>query len=355
MKDFDTRTYNVADFVEWEQRNQLELSPDFQRRSVWSQKAKSYLIDTLVRGKPIPKLLITQNIKDKRNIRVVVDGQQRLRAILDYIDGAFPISRAHNRQFAGYRFDRLPESVQNDLMKYEIGVDLLYDLPYADILDIFARLNTYTVKLNGQELINAKYVGYFKQLVYSLGYKYVEYFVHSGVMTKAQVARMKEAELSADLLVSMVDEIQTNKGIEQFYRTYEDDFDNIDEIEDQFDNTMSYISAIYPGKEMAETNWARYHLFYTLFTTVAHGLYGLQGTNEARRPELTPKNLRAVRTALDDISASYDRYTAEKIEQDKIPADWAQFIQRSRRATTDTGSRKGRTEFVANKLAAALD
>ena len=101
MKNFDTRVYSISDFVEWESSNLLNLSPDFQRRSVWSEKAKSYLIDTIIQGKPIPKILITQEVGARRNVRVVVDGQQRLRAILEFISGAFRISRAHNREFAG--------------------------------------------------------------------------------------------------------------------------------------------------------------------------------------------------------------------------------------------------------------
>jgi uncharacterized protein with ParB-like and HNH nuclease domain len=86
MKNFDTRVYNVSDFVEWNNRDQLQLSPDFQRRSVWSLQAKSYLVDTVIRGKPMPKLFIAQDVKDRRNIRTVVDGQQRLRSLLEYIE-----------------------------------------------------------------------------------------------------------------------------------------------------------------------------------------------------------------------------------------------------------------------------
>lgn len=354
MKKFDTRTYNVSDFAEWDSRNQLELSPDFQRRSVWSQKAKSYLVDTIIRGKPIPKLLITQEIQDRRNVRIVVDGQQRLRAILEYVAGEFPISRAHNREYAGKRFEKLPAEVQSEFMKYEIGVDLLYDLPYRDILDVFARLNTYTVKLNGQELLNAKYVGYFKQLTYELGYRYVDYWLAAKVLTKAQVTRMLEAELASDLVVSLVDAVQTNKNIEQFYRQYEDDFDNVDLIEDRFDKIMSYVAAIYPGQEMSATNWSRIHLFYTMFTVVAHAMYGLKGLEKAPRPSLTAKTVGKVRVVMDDISSRYDLYTEEKIAEEKVPKAWADFIQRSRRATTDTGARIGRALFVCQELAKAL-
>lgn len=355
MKKFDTRTYNVSDFVEWDSREQLELSPDFQRRAVWTQKAKSYLIDTIIKGKPIPKLLITQEIQDRRNVRIVVDGQQRLRAILEFVDSRFPISRAHNKELAGKRFDRLSNDLRTEFMKYEIGVDLLYDIPYKDILDIFARLNTYTVKLNGQELLNAKYVGFFKQLVYELGYRYVDYWLSAQVVTKSQVTRMVESELSSDLLVALVDGVQTNKNIEQFYRQYEEEFDKVDEAEEKFDRIMTYLSAIYPSFELSSTNWSRIHLFYTLFTVVGHGMYGLKGLEKSPRPECTTKNVGKFRVILDDISSRYDIYTEEKIAEETVPKDWADFIQKSRRATTDTGARTGRAAFVCNQLSSLLD
>ena len=124
MKNFDTRAYSISDFEEWNERELLNLSPEFQRRSVWSQKAKSYLIDTIVRGKPIPKIIIKQELSGRRNIRTVVDGQQRIRSILEFISGDFKISRAHNKEFAGYTFEKLPGDVQDDIRKYEIGVDV---------------------------------------------------------------------------------------------------------------------------------------------------------------------------------------------------------------------------------------
>ena len=70
MKNFDTKVYNVSDFTEWNSSGLLDLSPEFQRRQVWSEKAKSYLIDTLIRGNPIPKIIITQNLRQSWNVQV---------------------------------------------------------------------------------------------------------------------------------------------------------------------------------------------------------------------------------------------------------------------------------------------
>ncbi len=223
MKDFDTRVYGVSDFLEWHRNGLLELNPDFQRRAVWSEKAKSYLIDTILRGRPIPKILISTRLEKNRTVRIVVDGQQRIRAILEFINGDFAISKAHNEEFAGKRFSALAESLQREFIKYELGVDLLFDTAYENILDIFARLNSYTVTLNKQELRNANYLGYFKQACYRLGFRYVDYFIRSTVLTKAQVSRMAEAELAGDLLMALIAGVQTNKSLDQYYKKYEDD------------------------------------------------------------------------------------------------------------------------------------
>jgi len=80
--------YNVSDFLEWQRGGGLNLRPYFQRGNVWTTKSKSYLIDTLLRGYPIPiiYLQIKTDSVSLRNVRQVVDGQQRLRTILAYVD-----------------------------------------------------------------------------------------------------------------------------------------------------------------------------------------------------------------------------------------------------------------------------
>lgn len=78
--------YRVADFLEWDEKKQLILNPHFQRGLVWPPAARSYLIDSVLQRLPIPKVFMrTQvDVHTKRSIREVVDGQQRLRAIIDF-------------------------------------------------------------------------------------------------------------------------------------------------------------------------------------------------------------------------------------------------------------------------------
>lgn len=352
MKNFDARAYSIADFLEWHETELLDLSPNFQRRSVWTSKAKSYLIDTIIKGKPMPKVLITQKVEEKRNVRTVVDGQQRLRAIIEYVEDGFALSRAHNADYPNKKFSQLPIEVKESFYKYEIGVDLLYDVALEDLLDIFARINTYNVKLNSQEKLNAKYLGYFKNYAYRLGYKFVQYFLDAGVLTNFQVSRMKEAELSSDLLISIVDGVQTNKNIEGFYKKYEDMEDSPEELElaaKQFEEVMKFIGGIYSANDLRNTNWKRIHFFYSLFNAIYHGLYGLKDFNSCVRPKIKKDNISVLRVRLDDISARYDDYTAKDYRGD-IPRNYKTFIDNSRRATTDTAVRKSRAKFICEEL-----
>src|SRR5258706_13558860 len=77
-------------------QGQLLLAPEFQRHSVWPRAAKAYLIDSILNDRPIP-LLFLQRVSSAQNGRPgysVIDGQQRLRAIFEYMDGRFSLTES---------------------------------------------------------------------------------------------------------------------------------------------------------------------------------------------------------------------------------------------------------------------
>lgn len=226
MKNFDSRTYSVNDFREWNDRKELELQPKFQRRNVWSDKARSYLIDTIIRSKPIPKLFIRQDIdaKTKRTVREVVDGQQRLRTIFSFLEDGFKLNKTHSAEYGGKFFSELPDDVQTGILKYELSVDLLLDAPDKEVLDIFARLNSYAVKLNSQELRNATWFGAFKTISYTLALEYASFWSSNTIFSDNQILRMAEAELVSELVIAMKDGIKGRKAIDAYYKQYDDDF-----------------------------------------------------------------------------------------------------------------------------------
>jgi hypothetical protein len=346
MKNFDSRIYSIADFMEWDRNHQLELNPRFQRRSVWSENAKSYLMDSIVRGRPIPKIFIRQKLSPTTQIALkeVVDGQQRLRAILSYLKDGFVIMKKHNADYGGLYFSQLDEDTQSNILNYEISVDLLINVSDVEVLDIFGRLNSYAYNLNEQERINSNHFGPFKTLADRIGHKYYGFWVQNGILTDAQVLRMGDVTLVADMLIATIEGIKSKKQIKSFYDQYEGSFPHDNEaLEQSFDLTMKIISDLL-GESFRTGEFQRIHIFYTLFTSVFHLQYGLKGMDLPREP-LTPARYPRVRTALEGVEAIFQAEDVRELQRDE-----AQFLQDSRRATTDAKVRARRTEFMVSRM-----
>ena len=95
--------YTIHDFLSWKSSSQLAISPRFQRRKVWGDAARSYLIDTLIIGFPVPPLYIrlTKVKGQSLPVREIVDGQQRMSAAIDFVEGKFSLSANLHSPYAG--------------------------------------------------------------------------------------------------------------------------------------------------------------------------------------------------------------------------------------------------------------
>ncbi|RQH08698.1 DUF262 domain-containing protein [Bradyrhizobium sp. RP6] len=347
MKSFDSRVYSINDFVEWDKHKQLILNPTFQRRAVWSDKAKSFLMDTIVRGKPIPKVFIRQkiNVTTKVSAREVVDGQQRLRSILSYIKDGFAIPKRMHPEYGGLLFSQLPEDVQSQILSYEIAVDLLINLPDAEILDIFGRLNSYAVILNEQEKLNANHFGAFKVLADQVGRKYYEYWIKQKILTAKEILRMAEVALVADLLIALLEGIKNRKQVARYYDRFEDSFDHDPvQVEANFDAVIVTITKLFP-EGLGETEFSRPFLFYTLFTAVAHCIHGLPNLDRPRLALTTDAMIAKARNGLDRVEELFAIKDAGQLTEQE-----QQFLQDSRRATTDPKVRERRTEYLLSLM-----
>lgn len=347
MKNFDSRTYSINDFVEWYKRNQLELSPKFQRRTVWSPQAKSYLIDTILCGKPIPKFFIrsTTDPETRVTVREMVDGQQRMRSILEFIDDGFKVRKVHNKEYGGLLFSELPIDVQKDFLNYELSVDLLIELDDGDVLDIFARLNAYSVKLNRQELLNAKYFGSFKMLVYRLSYEYTKFWENSGIFSNNNIIRMQEAALTSDIVASMAENsIVDSKNLEKVYKKYDEEFSREEELEKHYKWVMDFIGALFVHRNLKDSVFARQPLFFSLFMTLYFMKYGLNGINSTRKT-IGENNISKVQSFIDHIE--YLINDEDEVNRNQQNRDFMNSISK---ATTDERIRVVRTEYLCNTL-----
>lgn len=344
MKNFDSRTYSINDFVEWNEKKQLELSPKFQRRSVWTDTARSFLMDTIVRGKPIPKIFIRQklNPQTRESVREVVDGQQRLRTILAYLSDGFQINKRHNSKYGGLFFSQLQgidDEIQTNILNYELSVDLLVNMPDPEVLDVFSRLNSYAVILNEQEKINAQHFGPFKTLADRIAHSLNEFWLTNRILTEQQVLRMGDVTMAADLIIGLTAGIKSKKQLRSFYATYEKEFPHDpDVIEGQFRETIDVIKGVF-GNRLRESEFRRVHIFYSVFTALAHAKFGIPGIPAL--PPIVPTDYARIAISLEKVDAIFAAETIQMLSEDEL-----QFLQDSRRATTDGPVRLRRTKFL---------
>lgn len=340
--------YPISDILEWEVSKKLVITPKFQRRDVWIPKAKSFLIDTILRGMPIPPLFIRQRIDPVKqiSIREVIDGQQRLRAVLDFVKGEYPIMKVHNPDFGGSFYANLPDDVQRAFLGYKFVVNVFEDISDSDVLNIFARINTYTVKLNAQELRNAEFFGLFKQSIYLLAHQHYAFWISNKILSESQIARMGEAELVSELVVSMLGGIQQTKSadLRKFYKQYDDEFPQRETIEKQFIETIDIIADIFQGN-LSSSEFRRIPLFYSLFLVIYDAKYGLPAS-EKPRLRLVSQEVRRISGKLKELDAV--------IKSKDIPENLEQFVEFTRLSTADVGKRRYRHEFLWETILSAL-
>ena len=202
-------------------------------------------------------------------VREIVDGQQRLSAILDYLEDGFRLSASHHQEYGKLFFSQLPVSIQREFLDYEVSADLLIDASDSEVLDIFARLNSYSVRLNAQEKLNAEYIGEFKQSAYLLANEFHSFWTHHKVFTDQQVLRMADAQLASELLVVMVEGIRSRKQLESIYKKFDEALPKAQTYEERFRDCMDWVGDVF-GDRLSTSNFRRPHMFYTLFTVAYH-------------------------------------------------------------------------------------
>ena len=344
--------YPVEQFIEWQRSGQLQLTPIFQRRHVWSKKAKSFLIDTVLRGMPMPIVMLRRRADAGTSSAIleVVDGQQRLRTLIAYVNKKllpdfepdrddFRILRAHDHERAGKAYNELDSTSRETILTYEISTHILPASTGDDVvLRIFSRLNSTGYKLNDQEIRNSAFFGEFKSLCYELAFSCLAYWRNWGIFDDEAIARMLEVEMTSDLLVCMMQGIQgkSQPKLRKVYAAFDDALPGEGQLRTRFNKTMEAIDDNL-GTMLAESRLSRTALFYSLFTAIYDHIYGLGSDHrQSRRPRELP--------AL--IAKKFQRVN-QAILAGNLPERVSDAMEK---ATADVGRRRVRHQFFLERL-----
>ena len=358
MKKTTAKIITISDLVQWYAKSEMELSPKYQRNSVWNEKAKAYLIDTIIRGMPIPPIFLRQviDVNTKKTYREIIDGQQRVRAILEYVvTEGFAIKKSHNKELGGKKYSDLDPDMQESILEYEILAEVVTEKDESIIYDMFARLNSNNIVLNKQEIRNSKYWGEFKVFVYRLSTRYRNFFLINHLLTDNDCARMHDSELMNSLLILLIEGIveETPTFLENTYKKYDKFFPDSDQIEARLSEIMEVLEKVYDYFNGVNGCFGNKNYFFTLYCSLANQMYGIPNTDLPRNAlfsnENINDNLPLLYNVLAQFICDYDVNINDKDNELGLYTEYSEFEKCHKSRTTNKIERTKRVTFL-NKV-----
>jgi hypothetical protein len=334
--------YSISDILTWLEDKTLVLNANFQRRSVWPPAARAYLIDTILRGRSMPKIYMRTKTdpRTRRSYREVVDGQQRLRAIRDFADGEFALGNQKEiyGEFAGKTWGQLDDETKQAFLSYPVGVEQLFNASDEEVLDTFHRLNAYGLDLNRQELRHGRFEGALRNSVVSASSRWSLLWEKYRIVGVRNRVRMADDELMAQMLGIILDGVIDGgqSKIDQLYRRYDGELPG--DAPEKLDRALDYCVAHLA--EILETSLSGAPHFLMLFAAVGHALFGIPpGDIKDEMPPRDPQALADVDAAKANLGVLADVLIQDI---DQVPDRFKAFKYASAGTTQRIKSRKPR-------------
>jgi len=275
---WNSSSHPISDIRDWNNLKRIEIKPDFQRGEVWAEAAKIMLMDSILRNIPMPKIFFQAVIKETETYRIVIDGQQRLKAILSFLKGEFKLDRPYEGEHSNLYFQDLPKEIKDNFLAYKIDVNEIINADEEIVREIYARVNKYTIVLNKQELRRADFPGDFLKLSEELAV--LDFLDEARIFTVASRRRMGDIEFASELIALLIDGIQDKKeNLDQFYQDYAKwDRDDFDITKAKFKAIVDDLKLIFTDLlPINKTRFKQKADFYSLFSAI-YELQEIEGT-----------------------------------------------------------------------------
>ena len=138
--------------------------PDYQRDSEqWDVSKRSLFIESLINNLTIPPLIVYPEDDPDTGVerRQIIDGQQRLTTIRDFVNGGFALAKEDAVEYAenvgpliqGKKYGDLPAEIKAQIRRYTLNLIVLpKGLDLGLRLEIFRRINEGGVPLSPHDL-----------------------------------------------------------------------------------------------------------------------------------------------------------------------------------------------------------
>lgn len=180
MAELSAQPTSIQSLYAWHAEDKLYVNRRYQRKLVWTLEEKQRLIESILKKYPVPAILIAER-KGLAGTYEIIDGLQRLHAIISFIETAFPTldrklfdldyfptakSRADAGMFSVNSSElRLSQKDVTSLLDYVLAMSVMRNANDAEVDDVFGRINTYGHRLSDQERRQAGIRGPFSEMV----------------------------------------------------------------------------------------------------------------------------------------------------------------------------------------------
>lgn len=329
MDRVDYQSLVIQDLLNYRKSDELNISPWYQRRSVWSPPQKSYLVNTLFERKPIPAIYIRHSLDldAGKSIKEVVDGQQRIRTILEYCSDEF--SARHPLHKVKVKFSQLSNTQRQDFLLTALPVGYLLGATDADVIDIFGRINSVSKNLNAQEKRNANFSGEFKQFCLMQASSRINFWRNYKIFTANDIARMNEVQFISDVVLNLIDGLSdfSPTKLNNIYSRYDEEFPAQHDISDRLDFCFDLIGSM-NFNCITETIFSRQPLFFSLLIAL---------------DRLKPTNIPKLTDALMQID---ERFNSDE----NLSNEDMDFIKASTSTTQRIAQRRIRDSYITDFL-----
>lgn len=187
MAELAAQPTSIQSAYNWFREDRLFVNRRYQRKLVWTLEEKQKLIDSILKKYPVPAILLAEK-EDNAGTYEIIDGLQRLHAILSFIETAFPTQDGkyfNLEQFPtakGYADQKIFDVSPNDgnvitqkevstILDYALAISVMRNASESEINDVFDRINTYGHRLSDQERRQAGVQNEFSTLVREIACK----------------------------------------------------------------------------------------------------------------------------------------------------------------------------------------
>lgn len=171
----------ITTIMDWKKKRLLIVNDEYQRGAVWNQRQEKLLIDSILRGYPIPQFYFHFIKTEADGLTAesyeVIDGQQRINAIYGFINNGFRLFDPQKDKrtglpkflleqpcpWGGKTFETLPLEYKDNLLNTTLRVAHIESDDVNEIRELFVRLQA-GLPLNAQEKRDA-WPGNFSQFI----------------------------------------------------------------------------------------------------------------------------------------------------------------------------------------------